>query len=257
MRSLYFLKQDALEILRINIENNLQYYSLSNNDWIYEFFEGEDPFIEFKEKAPDFKLNKHRGGKAEFDVENAKILYTNLKDILTPSQTADERFWVGLAHGTFWEYMYNRWEMDKGNFSADAIRGRYFFKHGIQRSLTTQTISRLWWTAHKMYDESRDNPFELLEYFEKDFVSLALPFFSSNFSNNPTLARALVSAAIEIEEINRRVSREEFRELLRYLNILGGVSIIDFYEEEELKEILVVKGLEIQQEDYYAKADAY
>ena len=104
-----------------------------------------------------------------------------------------------------------------------------------------------------MYDESRDNPFELLEYFERDFVTPTLTFLSSNFSNNPILARALVSAAIEIEEINKRVSREEFRELLRYLNILGGISIIDFYGEEELKDILVEKGLEIQQKNNYAE----
>ncbi len=257
MRSLYFLKQDALEALRANIDNNLHNYSKPTNDWIYDFFDGENPFIEFKEKAPDFKLNKHRGGKAEIDVENAKILYTNLKDILTPSQASDERFWAGLAHGTFWEYMHNRWEMDKGDASTDSIRLRYFFKYGIQRSLLTHTISRLWWAAHKMYDESRDNPFELLEYFERDFVTPTLTFLSSNFSNNPILARALVSAAIEIEEINKRVSREEFRELLRYLNILGGISIIDFYGEEELKDILVEKGLEIQQNSYYAKAVAW
>lgn len=257
MRNLYFLKQDALEALRANIGNNLYNYSLSTNDWIYEFFDGMDPFVEFKEKAPDFKLNKHRGGKAEIDVENAKILYINLKDILTPSQASDERFWAGLAHGTFWEYMHNRWEMDKGDVSVEAIEGRYFFKHSIQRSLLTHTISRLWWTAHKMYDESRDNPFELLEYFERDFVTPTLTFFSSNFSNNPILARALVSGVIEIEEINRRVSREDFRELLRYLNINGGISIIDFYEEEELKDILVIKGLEIQQNSYYAKAIAW
>lgn len=246
MRKLYFLKQDALEALRANVQNNLDKYSDVSNDWIYDFFDGENPFIEFKEEAPDFRLNKHRGGKAKVDIENAKILYANLKDILTPSQASDERFWAGLAHGTFWNYMHNRWEMDRKDTSAESIKGRYFFNFSKQRSLLSHTIARLWWMAHKTYDESRENPFELLEYFDRDFVTPALTFFSSNFSNNPTLVRASVSAAIEIEEINRRVSREEFQALIRYLNILGGVSIIDYYEEEELKAMLVEKGLELQ-----------
>ncbi len=245
MRKLYFLKQDALEILRSNMGNNLSKYRESTNEWIYDFFDGGDPFVEFKNPAPDFKLIKHRGGNSKLEVENAKILYRNLKDILTPSQASDERFWAGLAHGVFWGYMHERWEMDKSKASLNSIKTRYFFQGTIRHSLRAHTISRLWWVAHQTYDEKREDPFELLDAFKHDFVTKVYTFLSSGISNSPRINRALASAIIELEKIEEGRDRDVFRALLRYLNILGGINIIDCYEEEELTEILVEKGLEI------------
>ena len=213
MRKLYFLKQDALEILRSNIKNNLSKYKKPTNEWIYDFFDREDPFLEFKNVAPDFKLIKHSGGNSELEVENAKILYTNLKDILTPSQASDERFWAGLAHGVFWEYMHERWEMDKLEVNVNSINTRYFFQGGIKPSLRAQTISRLWWIAHQTYDEERENPFELLDAFKNDFVTKVYTFLSIRISNSPKICRALASAVIELEKVKEGKDRDIFRAL--------------------------------------------
>ena len=57
--------------------------------------------------------------------------------------------------------------------------------------------------------------------------------------------RALAIAIIELEKTKEGRQTEVFRALLRYLNILGGISVLDCYEEEELAEILVNKGMEI------------
>ena len=248
MRKVYFLKQDALEILRSNVKNNLFKYKEPTNDWIYDFFDGENPFLEFKNTVPDFELIKHRGGDSKLEVENAKILYANFKDILTPSQASDERFWTGLAHGVFWEYMHERWEMDKADLSVNSIYTRYFFTSGIKHSLRIQTLSRLWWIAHQTYDEKREDPFELLDAFKYDFVTKVYTFLSIGISNSIKINRALASAIIELEKIKEGKDREIFRALLRYLNILGGVNIIDCYDEKELREILIKKGFEIIEE---------
>ena len=243
---LYFLKQDALEVLRVNIDCNLEKYKEPTNQWIYEYFE-EDPFIEFKMPTPDFKLKIHRGGVAQLEVENSKILYENLKDILTPSQASDERFWAGLTHGVFWEYMHNRWEMDIKETSPESINTRYFLKGSSKHALRANTVSRLWWLSSKLYDESREDPLELLEGYAYDYVTKVHTFLSERISNskvvNRSLARALIS--LEILEEAKGAGRGLFRALLRYLNILGGVTILDFYDEDVLTELLIDEGMRV------------
>lgn len=243
---LYFLKQDALEILRINIGQNLDKYKEPENDWIYEYFDG-DPFIEFKEEVPDFKLKSSRGGVSKIEVENSKILHKNLKGILTPSQASDERFWAGLTHGAFWEYMYNRWEMDIKETSEDSIYVRYFLKGNIKRALRANSLARLWWLSEKLYDEKREDPYELLEAFSHDFVTKVHTFLSLRISNSRLVNRSLAEAIIYLEQLEEgwKYRRDLFRALLRYLNILGGVNILDFYEEEVLADTLIDEGISI------------
>lgn len=250
---LYFLKQDALEILRVNINQNLEKYKEANNKWIYEYFDG-DPFIEFKTQAPDFDLKISRGGVAELDVKNSKILHSNLRSILTPSQASDERFWAGLTHGAFWEYMHDRWEMDIKETSADSINTRYFLKGSNKNALRANTLSRLWWLSEKIYDEKREDPYELLKAFSYDFVTKVHTFLSLRISNSRVVNRSLAEAIIYLEQLedSSEYRRNLFRALLRYLNILGGVNILDFYEEEVLKELLIEEGIRIL-DGYYLK----
>lgn len=248
---LYFLKQDALEILRINIHRNLQKYKETTNDWIYEFFDG-DPFIEFKEEVPDFHLKISRGGVAKLEVENSKILHENFKDILTPSQASDERFWAGLTHGVFWKYMHHRWEMDIKDTSVDSINTRYFLKGSNKHALRANTLARLWWLSEKLYDKRRKNPYELLEAFSHDFVTKVHIFLSLRISNSRVVCRSFAGAIIDLEELENSSSyrRNLFRALLRYLNILGGVNILDLYEEKVLKNLLIDEGIRVLDEYY-------
>ena len=54
---LKFLHENTLEELRENIENNLESYKSNSNEWIFEFFQNNNPFLEFKKEIPEFKLN--------------------------------------------------------------------------------------------------------------------------------------------------------------------------------------------------------
>ena len=46
---LKFLKQDYLDTLKENIDNNGKLYIEEKNNWIYDFFNGENPFLDFKD----------------------------------------------------------------------------------------------------------------------------------------------------------------------------------------------------------------
>ncbi len=90
------------------------------------------------------------------------------------------------------------------------------------------------------YDEqNKEGPFYAIKYFETDFGTKVLTLFSSNFTNNSKITLALIKAILEIENKNRKISRQEYQALLRYLNMIGGTIILDYLSEDEIKEKLI------------------
>lgn len=232
---LYFLKEEALETLRGNVPTNYRKYSMPTNEWIDEYFEGQSPFLEYKKEVKPFTLDTSIEKPSESDVANVKILYTALKD-LTETEATDERLWSGLAHGQLWYYQRYRWSLDTKILKENEIHNRYFFGQTKRRSLFTNPISRLWWIGRLTYDSSRKNPFELTEFLSNDFSTRSLMLFSSNFTSNSLIVRAFLSAMIELESEGMPIDRDIFSEAIRFLNILGGTYILDYFEENELKE---------------------
>lgn len=79
---IHFLKDDALTALKTNIAANTNNYRQPTNEWIYDYFQGENPFGEFKLEVEDFSLicssDKDVG---KVDVQNAITLYSAMKNI--------------------------------------------------------------------------------------------------------------------------------------------------------------------------------
>lgn len=233
----HFLKEDALAALKMNVPGNIKNYSLLSNEWIGEFFDGDNPFLPFKTEIEDFRFSDVTN-----NVENVIRLYSAMKNI-TDTQASDERLWAGLTHCDFWEFMHDRWSnaAQKGNMQ-DSIRSRYFFNKGLRRSLFVNTLSKLWWIGRLTYDEKRKDPFELTRYFEDDFSTKALILFSSNYSGNQNILGGLLEALIELNQtgfVFSKGKRALYYEASRYLNVLGGTHILDFYSADVIKERVI------------------
>lgn len=233
---IHFMKEDFLADLKVNIGRNVALYSQPTNQWVYEYFGGDNPFAEYKLQVGEFQFCD-----AKNDVENAIRLYTAMKG-LSDTQAADERLWAGLCHNDFWEYLHERWEGNKINGDPESsLLWRYFFhtKAGVRRAIFRNTLSRLWWLGRLTYDEGRKDPFELTRYWEKDFSTKCLILFSSNFMGNREITKGLVSALIELEKSGVKIKgrkRDAYYLASQYLNIYGGTHILDYYSAEEIKE---------------------
>ena len=241
---IHFLKDDCLTALKANIAGNLKHYSESTNDWVYEFFDGENPFLEYKFQIDDFQFDteiNENHSQGQQDVENVIRLYSAMKN-LTDTQATDERLWAGLAHGDFWDYMYHRWSNRNGQGSQESLLNlRYFLRtgEGVRRSLFKNSLARLWWIGKLTFDEKRKDPFELTKYMTEDFATKSLVIFSSNYMSSPLVAHGLFSALIDLEQEETTSStrhREMYYQATRYLNIFGGTHILDYYTEEEIKD---------------------
>ena len=142
----HFLTENALEALRVNLNGNIKHYSDKSNDWIYNYFGEESPFVEYKQEFPEFKLSFNENDDVgENDVKNTIVLYSAMKS-LTDTQATDERLWSGMCHCDCWDFLQMRWQVkDYNDLSEAKVRTRFFFGQNKKRSLITNSLSKLWW----------------------------------------------------------------------------------------------------------------
>ena len=237
---IHYMKEECLDALKLNIESNKRLYNNPTNEWVYEYFNGESPFLEYMHPIEDFqfaRVEDFDGDISKCDTENTIRLYAAMSG-LTESQAMDERLWAGLCHGDFWNFMQERWKTaNSERVTADVIGSRYFLsrKDGIRRAIFRNTLSRFWWIGRLTVDERRKDPFELTRYWEVDYSTKALIIFSSNYTSNVSLLRGMISALMELEQEGYHTGRLYYR-AGQYLNVFGGSHILDYYTEEEIKE---------------------
>lgn len=238
---LKFFSYDTVEILKTNILKNVSHYSDKTNEWIGSNQSGPSMFLESKIDIPD-EINLLISDKPEKDdFQNIKILYSSLKN-LTNCQASDERVWCALCHGLFWNYMRNRWPVDKcAKDKKKYILKNYFFAHGT-RSLITNGLARLWWFGYITYQEGESDPYYLTEYICRDINGKGFPLLGSNFSNNRKTTAIFLKTIKTFEESNKKMlSRTEFLEMVKLMNLLGGKQIIDSIPEDLLVDKLIKK----------------
>lgn len=244
---LYFMKKEALDILKSNLDviYNM-YFTETDNKWLWKVC-GGDPFVEFKE-IKDFQLAPINSdlSKGEVDFTNCKIIYQNLS-FLTESQASDERLWAGLCHSVFYDYLRKKWNYDKstpksGKEAASVIKSRFFFSGGIKSGIYRNTIAKCWWVGRNTYDPNNENPFEKLDIIGSNDIATKISdiFYSNNFSFNPVILNGIIKALKNFQDENMQLSfREHMRPSLQYLNAVGGGIVLDCLDEEEIAHILI------------------
>lgn len=233
MNKLFYIAENEFHDLKSNICNNLNLYDTKNN-WIEDYFISNDGWK--IDTNVNFKYQELIASKSALDdLENAKRIFCALKD-LTVVQATDERVWAYLTHTIYRDYMMYRWDVSKQETNKEEyIKSRYFFSRKEGNPFIRNGLSRLWWTAYSTYDETRENPFELTEYLMSSF-SLSWNFLTRNFSQNTSLLRNILSALIELNWLPQNVG--DISKLVKYINQVGGITILDVLSKEEVKKIL-------------------
>lgn len=244
---LYFMKKEALEILKANLDFVYnKYFTESDNKWLWAVC-GGDPFVEYKE-LPDFKLANLNSemtiGEVEFN--NCKILYQNLS-FLNESQASDERLWAGLCHSVFYDYLRKRWDYDKkqpktAKDAVSNIKSRFFFSGGTRAGLYRNSIAKCWWVGRNTFDKTNQNPFEKLDIIGSNDISSKISdiFYSNNFSSNPIILGGIVKGIKYFNDEGIQMSlKEHIRPSLQLLNAIGGGLILDCLSEDEISEIII------------------
>lgn len=172
-------------------------------------------------------------GNYKKDFENTKIIYNAFRSI-NPTQASDPRFWTYLTHVDFWEYMKYRWPVKSASDKLKFIAERYLLRSINLRTLTHNGISRLWWFGHLTYDKNRTDPWELTEILLRS-QDLPTSLFERALGSNRNIRIGVLEFFKENPQL---ITSKSIQEILRVLNLVGGVKNLAFLEIEEVKSIL-------------------
>lgn len=164
------------------------------------------------------------------DLENTKIIYGTYKT-LSPSQASDPRLWTYLTHVPFFDYMKQRWPVRKAKKPLNRIKDRFFLRQVNLRGLTRNGISRLWWYGYLTYDESRDDPWELTSIMLKRAdLTVGITERAAGSAEN------VRTAILEFLNSNQDIlnNEDKTRDLLKKVNLFGGVKNLPFLDKEEI-----------------------
>jgi len=221
-----FLSELALDTVAVNLKRYMSFFDDDTNERLLSELQkelSEPPLKDSNFSLPD-TMNLDgtlRGGQ---EVENVRKFHGALKK-LPHSIACDCRIWAGLTIGHFWQFTKNRWDFDKG-VTVSKVRDHFLFMGQSKKAYTRNALSRLWWIGDLTYDEDRDDPYEITAFTMKD-TDYVVNLLERNFSSNRLIFREFVEAV----ECGRReglvIDRPEIRELCKYLNLLGGVYVLD------------------------------
>ena len=241
---LQFVSYDNIDAIKSNLPVWVNQFKEDSSDWLNtELGNALLSDTKFAE-APDFALDMSEEKPFMTEAENVKRVYGNLR-FLSDSQASDERLWAGLCLGPFWKYVKYRWEIDK-KCTVSNVQQHFMFGFGARRSLTRNAISRLWWIGRLSYDETRTDPWELTKFVceNADYI---MHILERNTSNNPTIIRSFLSAVIDARKNGLQIDTNIVGDLAKYLNLLGGIYILDCLPEKKIYDKIYSKAVEINQ----------
>ncbi len=170
------------------------------------------------------------------DLVNAVRIHSAFRH-LTRTQAADSRLWASLCHSVYWDYCCNRWPCDNAVTLRTYVKEHYFAEG--PRSLVRNGIARLWWFGEAVYDSSRENPYELLGVLLATAETRQAIMEREFWRNREFLGRFLTSLSqVEQEAGPVHTKRKEFRALVKSLNTLGGVQVLDMLPEQSILSIV-------------------
>lgn len=240
---LQFVSYDNLDTIKSNLPAWVENFKLESSDWLTTEL-GSPLFTDTKfADVADFTLDMSEEKPFLTEAENVKRVYGNLS-FLSDSQASDERLWAGLCLGPFWDYVKYRWDIEK-KCTVSNIQQHFLFGFGSRRSLTRNALSRLWWIGRLTFNEKQTNPWRLTEFVceSSDYI---MHILERNTSNNPSIIRPFLSAIIDAREQGYQIDTNTVGELAKYLNLLGGIYILDCLPEQRIYDKIFAKATEIK-----------
>lgn len=250
-----YLSERALNTLKSSLDAYLPYFAEETNAALIaklkEDLETDEIFRDTNYAFPDEELSSSKESDAE--LGSIKAVYGAMKDL--PSAVAmDERLWAGIAIDLGWKYVCERWDIpamftQKDKSLKNKIHEHFFFMHNPRRSFTRNAISRLWWLGSLTYDEKNlEDPYRRTRVVTAD-LGYVVDLLERNFSNNRRISLEFVDAVEaareKVKDEGKVILRPELRILCKYLNMLGGVYILDSMPEGKIYQKIYDKALEI------------
>lgn len=175
-----------------------------------------------------FELNPDKS-----DFDNSIALYQSLE--LNETQASDRRLWTYLTHVRFWNYMTKRWSIEGIEDPNGKIKDRYFLNNVNIESLSRNGISRLWWYTHLTIDKSRKDHYELTRIL-LNRQEIAVGILERRLGSIGCVRKGILEYLRDNPNIMN--NEDKTRELIKFLNLVGGVKNLSMLKFNEIRRIL-------------------
>jgi hypothetical protein len=225
-----------------NVDANLERYR-RNDKWVTELASASARDLPTRIEMKS-ALNLDEPDETNLkDLENAIRVHKFLSH-LTPLQARDPRLWTRLTHVDCWSYMRKRWPLER--FGTDSEKGarfiatRYFISQGDSRALMRNGVARLWWTAHMSYDAQRTNKYELTSVLLHT-LDITQQILERNMGRAPVIVMGFLEFLMQNKSkllVVGDQGRERVRKLAKFLNMRGGVCLLDCLTQTDIIKLL-------------------
>lgn len=234
--NLIYLAQEAIDDIKVNYRKYEKHFIDQSNDWFVETFKKNNWMRESKIFCEDIVLAMDEDYNIS-DRKNVEIVYEALKS-LSPSLASEERLWAGMLFCQFWDYVKYRRKKEIDNGDKRDILNSFLFMRGTKRSCFMNCLSRLWWTGYLLYDSSTNEHYKAIDLVTETAYSSNIVLLSSNnFISNKELALGVLDCIANRKKAGEKIGRYHFVEVNKYINCVGGVSLLDSMSREEIADI--------------------
>lgn len=234
---LMYLDKKAIDDLKINFSTYKNHFTDETNEWFVKHFDENGWLHESKIQCKDYELNYDDDYNVS-DRKNVEIVYEAMKD-LSPANALDERLWAGILFSQLWKYVKYRRKEELNSDDYRVVLNSFLFMRGTKRSCFINCLSRLWWAGYLLYDKNSINHYVAVDLItESAFSSNVMLLSSSNFMSNKDLALGVMDCIAERKSKGEKIRRYHFVEANKYLNCIGGVTLLDTMTREEAKAIV-------------------
>jgi hypothetical protein len=170
------------------------------------------------------------------DFENAVNIYEAYSD-LELIQASDIRFWIYLSHADLYPYVKERWN---GEINKRYVLNHWFIDTPKQSNLLGDNISRLWWAVHLSIDENRGikKKYELTNILFKNRTFAFRTLGTSRLGRHKEAMIGILEFIKDNYELFENKFEARGRYVAKYLNQLGGIKPIAYYDRNFFKSAL-------------------
>jgi hypothetical protein len=223
------------------IERNLTSYE-SDEPWLAEMAAGSSWELE-TDLVPTKPLELlEPDGNDLKDTENAIRMHSAFPH-LSPVTARDPRLWTRFTHVELWSYMRRRWPVERQLPDKERairfVQARYFVGGNDSRALLRNGAARLWWCAKLSHDPARNDPYELTRVLLSS-LDIAQQILERSLGRSPPVLRGFLEFLRTRKQLlsGGDKSRTRIRQLVKFLNLTGGVTVLDCLSESEIVAML-------------------
>lgn len=227
-----FLRKDALDKLKENVEDNLEKYRSGDFNYLIDRESNWATLkLSYDPKPLESLIAKND---PESEIHNSLVVWNSLNG-LTPDLACEEPIWAYFTHVELLDFCRERW-LKYNNEQEDIgkIRER-FFARGTRGYRDLNAISRYWWNAYIASIIEPDNIKEFLK------GMLAKADIRKQITQRPTFSSRRLIIKTLISRINNDEDlkdRDVYREALQEINKHGSGLLFEAHSNETVAEFV-------------------